>query len=475
MEPDRRSLDGQFRTVDIGAGQWDPARRRLSVRGQNVKLPWRVTECLKTLIEAQGAAVTKEDLERRIWNGTLVDGSSLAQCISAVRRALDPAGDGESHIETLPRVGYRWAAPILPALALPAEAPDAAPVRRLPRFAYFAAIVALAAAVVYGLQFQARMAKTKMALELTQEGLKLIRRSNTAHGAKAAPLFREALDLVPNFGLALAGLAEGSARYGWVASGAASDLARHSIRAEPGCGECQAIAGYIFMTREWRWKESGDLLASSVKLEPGKIQLRCWYATWLTIHGRFDEAAGQAESAIRIDPALPAAHSTLAMVRYFQGYFDEAIEAGQKSVAIDANHQPGYAWLYRTYMTTGQDVDALVARAHAVAIWAGLPYERYTDYSTPFQELYRKGGRKEIVRQWNAVFSQGNPLKIHRYDRANWFAWIGEYDNAQEELQAAVDARPYHVIFTAVDPAFAALRSNPRFREVVRRIGLTPL
>ena len=61
---------------------------------------------------------------------------------------------------------------------------------------------------------------------------------------------------------------------------------------------------------------------------------------------------------------------------------------------------------------------------------------------------------------------------MHRYNRALWQAWIGEYDQALAELEAGVKSRPYQMIYTAVDPAFKSLRANPRFQKVVRDIGL---
>ena len=67
---------------------------------------------------------------------------------------------------------------------------------------------------------------------------------------------------------------------------------------------------------------------------------------------------------------------------------------------------------------------------------------------------------------------EGSPLAVHRYNRAIWSMWIGEREQALEELEAAVATKPYHLIYVAVDPVFAPLRGEARFQEVVRRVGL---
>jgi len=129
--------------VRFGAASWDRASRRLTVRGEPTKIAWRVAECLAILIEARGEVVPKEEFHRQIWGGAALEDSNLAQCVTALRRALDPAPDGHSHIETVARVGYRLAVAIeeeeLPASAVAPVAAEAAALdRRLTGAHYWA-------------------------------------------------------------------------------------------------------------------------------------------------------------------------------------------------------------------------------------------------------------------------------------------------------------------------------------------------
>lgn len=454
--------------ITFGDAQWDAKDRRLTVRGERVKLSWRFAECLSILVEAGGSVVTKEQLQQQIWNGAMVEESNLAQCITALRKALDPAPDGGSYIETVPRVGYRMAV----AIHRPAAEPPQRARRAIPRYAYVGGFLVLALSGFALQRVSAHYANLEQARELTMRGLAIVRTGNQAEGTKAAPVFQQALELVPDYPLALAGVAEGTARYGRTYFGGAIELAAKAVELDPSCDECQAILGFILMTRDWKWKEGGQHLARSIELDPGQFTRRIWYANWQMTQNRLEEAEGQIQAAIRIDSSKPQAHSLLCAVHYLSGKYREAVRVCDKAVSMDHRHQPGHYWMSRAYMALGEDVSAMMAHANMVGAWSQWSEQRIAEFAEEFQRAYAKGGRKGIAHYWIDEVGQEKPRDVHRYNRAVWFAWIGEYDAALAELEAGVESRPYHIIFTAVDPVFAPLRSEPRFREVLRKVGL---
>lgn len=95
--------------IRVGACEWQPRDRRLIVRGEEKKLVWRAMECWSPLVEAGGDVVTREQLHQRIWGDALMEESNLANTVAVLRKAVDPAPDGNSYIETIPRMGYRLA------------------------------------------------------------------------------------------------------------------------------------------------------------------------------------------------------------------------------------------------------------------------------------------------------------------------------------------------------------------------------
>ena len=171
-------------------------------------------------------------------------------------------------------------------------------------------------------------------------------------------------------------------------------------------------------------------------------------------------------------PAEPRTHSTVSSVLYLQGRYREAIQEAEKAVALNRAFQPAHYWMYRSHQQLGEDAGAIGERAFEVTAWAGAPEIAAQAFRDQYFPILERQGRAGVARAWIHEVRDGVPLRVHRYNRAIWFAWIGDYENALAELEAAVKARPYSLIYVAVDPAFAPLQTIARFHEVVRSVGL---
>jgi adenylate cyclase len=110
----------------FGPFQLDTSEHRLLRDGDEVPLQLKAFETLCLLVECAGRLITKEDLLSQIWPGTIVEENNLNKNISLLRKALGGCGSGESYIETVPRVGYRFAATVeqVGVQAAPAEEQD---------------------------------------------------------------------------------------------------------------------------------------------------------------------------------------------------------------------------------------------------------------------------------------------------------------------------------------------------------------
>src|SRR5689334_6534191 len=98
--------------LTFGPFTLDRSQRLLSRGGQLVSLEPKVIETLVVLVEAQGQLVPKEKLLRRVWPDTFVEEGSLARNISTLRKTLGDADDNTKYIETIPKRGYRFVAPV---------------------------------------------------------------------------------------------------------------------------------------------------------------------------------------------------------------------------------------------------------------------------------------------------------------------------------------------------------------------------
>ena len=100
----------------------DPEQRALLRDGKSIALTYKAFEILHLLVENQGRALSKEEMMRQVWPDSFVDESNLAQHIFHLRKILGDTHEGQAYIETLPRHGYRFVAPVQKAPAKRAEA-----------------------------------------------------------------------------------------------------------------------------------------------------------------------------------------------------------------------------------------------------------------------------------------------------------------------------------------------------------------
>ena len=108
-------VNGMPRTAclyQFGPFQLDAAEHRLLRQGVEVPLQLKAFETLCALVENAGCLLRKEDLLRQVWPDTVVEENNLNKNISMLRKALGEPATGQSYIETVPRVGYRFVAPV---------------------------------------------------------------------------------------------------------------------------------------------------------------------------------------------------------------------------------------------------------------------------------------------------------------------------------------------------------------------------
>src|SRR5437016_5105878 len=97
------------RSYEFDSFRIDGAERRLARDGQTIPLPPKIFDTLFLLVTNSGHLLTKDELMKQVWPDTFVEENDLTQNISALRKALGGNGSDGQYIETIPRVGYRFA------------------------------------------------------------------------------------------------------------------------------------------------------------------------------------------------------------------------------------------------------------------------------------------------------------------------------------------------------------------------------
>src|SRR6476659_9823891 len=114
-------------TVQFGRYRLDRTQRLLLCGGDVVSLEPKLIDTLIALVDARGQLVSKDDLLQRVWPDTFVEEGSLVRNVSTLRKALGGGADSPKYIETIPKRGYRFMAPVrVVSETAPVNAPSAA-------------------------------------------------------------------------------------------------------------------------------------------------------------------------------------------------------------------------------------------------------------------------------------------------------------------------------------------------------------
>ena len=475
----------------VGRYRVSLAAREVFLGEQRIKLSWRCFETMQLLVEAKAEIVEREDFFRRLWPGMTVDESNLNHCIAQLRKQLgEPPEAGL--IETVPRHGYRLSRVpqlihdanvpsesagngLLPLNGMPASAVvPATRVRRIARLRFL--VVLFFALIVCGIVIASawqRWSVRQQARSLTSEAFQLVRQGRVPQIGQANLLFRRAIELDPRLAPAYAGLAEAMARTGEARPEQARAMAERALRLDSNCAECKAIAGWIMMTREWRFREALRYLDDAVSQKPDDPVIRLWHAQMLASAGQPEQALKEINYAVSLDPIRAPSVTMRAGILYLSGRYEEAISTARHALGLQPDSSSAWDWIYRSSIRLNRVEEAIAARAAVNAHYAGLSAESRFELERRWTAVYKQRGLQGLVETFLTETSSKPTLDHYRYERATWRMWIGDRVGALSELESVFDFRPFNCTYLAVDPMFKPLRDEPRFREVLSRIGIS--
>ncbi len=443
------------------------------MRGEEKKLVWRAMECWAALVQARGEVVTREQLHQRIWGDALMEESNLANTVATLRKAVDPAPDGKSYVETVPRLGYRLAVAVQ--AAEPQSYSIEEPPKRYPWVWAGAGFVVVVLLALIGERFMRRCAPDREAERLARAAMTSMRLGNMKAYAQARTHLDAASVIQAELPLVRAAAAELAARAGEESFSHALELARNASERDPKCSECLGVLGFIEMTRFWNWKVSGQLLEKASALPDASAQTHLWRGQWLGIQSQPDEALKELEKASRMDASKISAWVMKGVVRYLSGDYEGAKQELAKAESLDPWAPQSYYWRYRCFLIQGQTLEAALQRAKHYSLYAGFSADRESEIRNMTHKLYEQGGKEALLAQWLDETKGGQAQQQHRYERALWRMWEKDREGAIEELLEAEKSRPFNLIYVGADPIFKSLRGDARFDGLLKRLGLPPV
>ena len=506
----------------------DRAAMRVTKAGLPVTLEPKAFDVLLLLLDNRSRLVGKAQLLEVVWPGTFVTENNLAHAVSQLRRALGDSAKCARYIETVPRRGYRFIAPvaeqssaILPgsnaesplqvtqtprqAGPLTSVAPPTSdtldrvhafgpPARRswrallLPAAALtgLCAVLAASAALLSGPRGAAVStnpaarsvnASNSGTEQLTPAAYELVLRGqfnrqlrSVAAIDRSIEYFERALAIDPGSAPALAGLAGARFEHDILNGEFGASrlevrrLASRAIDEDPTLAEAHVEVGRVLGAYDWDWKRSEASFRRAIGLKPSLALAYSEYSFLLQAQARFDEAIVQAQKATAVDPRLPLALSDEGRALYRARRFGEAEDRYLRALALD----PG------SMFTFGRLLDLYVAQ------------RRFTEARQILTRLEQSPPRQVPTRirvLLDAASGQPTPtwpLMTGALGRKPTRGLVldarvsvveGDHDRALAALEQAVTERRI-LPFRWTDPDLDPLRTDPRFARLVHRMGL---
>src|SRR5262249_26151500 len=287
--------------------------------------------------------------------------------------------------------------------------------------------------------------------------------------------YQQAIDKDPSYALAYAGLSQSYAPLATFAMFPPDDMmpkseaaARKALDIDPNLSE--AYTGLALATTYYdrNWPEAEKYFKQALSLNPTYPTAHQWYSLYLNAVGRSDEAVGEAKRALDLDPlSLPISYQ-VASAYYLSRHYDEAIEQGRKGVEMDSNFPLSHRGLARAYSAKG-------LYPEAIAEWK--KYQDLNPGSDALANLIHCYGRAGDQRQARHALEMLRGRSREGYVPAYAFAiahvGLGEKDQALISLEQAITNRESVVVFLKVDAIWDPIRSDARFADLVRSIGLS--
>lgn len=313
------------------------------------------------------------------------------------------------------------------------------------------------------------------ALDAYQKGRYFSNRRTVGDLKTAIGYFNEAIGKDPNYALAYAALADA---YSLLADydGAlpadaypkAKEAATKALELDDELAEAHTSLSYVRMFYYHDWQGAQDGYRRAIALNPSYATARQWYSEYLTAMGRFDEAFVEIRQAKEIDPLSPSVNTQEMWILFYSRRYDEAIERGRRIAEMNPDYAEIYDPLKRCYDQKEMYAEAIAARQkrRKLAGWDATETAALKEAAlTSESAVYWKKRLKQEIEEARSEL----PMP---FEMAAIYAQLGEKDLAFEWLDKAIENRNYPVLFLRVTPDIDPLRSDARFADALRRVGL---
>lgn len=295
---------------------------------------------------------------------------------------------------------------------------------------------------------------------------------------KAITYLHESINKDPSFAAAYSGLADCYSSLGFsfdVGSKAPRDVQPQALAAATKAGEldnssaeAHSSLGFIKLNYDWDWAAAEAEFKRSIELNPGWANGHHWYAHVLLSAGRFHEAEMESMRALQTDPLSPIMNVHLGWHYFFTRDYDKSLEQLQKTLDLDPQY--GLAYWYRgwVYEQKGMFAESLREMRKAQQL-----LKTNIVVEGDIGHLYAVSGQKrEAAKTIAALKKKSADRYVNPFEIALIYVGLQDNTSAFQWLENAYRERSDMLVYLKVDPRLDPIRSDPRFENLVRRVGI---
>ena len=298
----------------------------------------------------------------------------------------------------------------------------------------------------------------------------------TADGLKVAlAYFNEAIDEDSKYAQAYSGVADTYALLGdWQyavmtakeALPKAKAAAMKAVELDTGLGEAHNSLAFCLDGFDWDLESAGKEFRRAIELNPGYATAHHWYAWHLALLHQYDQAIEEMRKAENVDPLSLVINSDLAELLALAHFNDESIRQSRKTIEMDPNFGLAHNHLGQAYLQKHMNVEAVAELQQAVKLSDGSP----TSVANLARAYVASGKRNEAVELLGELKKRSTPGHSFASEISVIYASLGDMDQAMSWLEKGYEERFNPGVL--IRPGFDPLRSDPRFQNLVRRVGL---
>jgi DNA-binding winged helix-turn-helix (wHTH) protein/tetratricopeptide (TPR) repeat protein len=313
------------------------------------------------------------------------------------------------------------------------------------------------------------------AYRLYLQGKYFLDRPNEGNFRKAIDAFEHSIRLDPNYVLVYVELAwaHRSLSFGGLdtlggESQKAKDAVMKALALDDSLAEDYSALGEIQDNYEWNFTAGEQSHKRALELNPNSSRIHAQYGIHLMNVGRLDEAVAEIKSAIELDPTSLFNNRLLGDALYWSRRYDEAIAQFRRVIAMDAKYDSAYHFLSSAYAMQG-DYEQAFEWYFALHRQIGASAGNLRVIKTAYTKMGWRGILQHEIEQLQQAQKEG----VHNDSMlASFYARLGDREQAFRCLEKAYKNRESWLVTILINPELDLLRSDPRFDELLKRIGL---